>query len=306
MRIPLVAIVGPTAVGKTALSLRLAEQFGGEIIGADSRQVYRGMDIGTAKPTAAERARVPHHLIDLVAPDEVLTLGQYRALAYRFIEEIAGRGRLPIIVGGTGLYLKTVVEGWTIPEVEPDPHFRAELEQEAQVHGPAALHARLLAVDPAAAARVDPRNLRRVIRYLEVSASAGGPISARQGKSPPPYDILQIGLTLPREELYRRIDERVDAMLAAGLLDEVRALVAAGYTTALPSMSGFGYRQLAEYLAGRMTLAQAIADTKKETRRFVRRQYAWYRLDDPNILWLRADARAFDHARDAVATFLSA
>src|SRR5512143_2634252 len=231
MRIRLVAIVGPTAVGKTALSLRLAEHFGGEIIGADSRQFYRGMDIGTAKPTVEERARVPHHLIDLVAPNEVLTLGQYRTLAYRCIDEIAGRGRLPIIVGGTGLYLKTVVEGWTIPEVEPNQLLRAQLEQEVREHGPHALHERLQAVDPAGAAKVDPRNVRRVVRYREVAASEGGPISARQGKSPPPYDILQIGLTLPRETLYRRIDERVDAMLAAGLLTEVQALVAAGYGT---------------------------------------------------------------------------
>ncbi|MBI5878850.1 MAG: tRNA (adenosine(37)-N6)-dimethylallyltransferase MiaA [Chloroflexi bacterium] len=300
----MVVIVGPTAVGKTALALDLAERFGGEIIGADSRQVYRGMDIGTAKPSADERARIPHHLIDIVAPDEVLSLGQYRDLATRCIAEISARGRLPFMVGGTGQYVKAIVEGWTVPEVAPDMALRAQWEQEAREHGPQMLYARLQAADPVAASRVDARNVRRVIRYLEVCTATGRPVSELQRKEPPPYDMLQIGLTLPRPALYRRIDERVDAMIAGGLVDEVRALLARGYSTDLPSMSSFGYKQIAAYLAGQLTLAQAIESTKKETRRFVQRQYAWFRLDDPNIVWLDADARATMRAGEIVATSL--
>jgi len=219
---PLIAIVGPTAVGKSELALRLAEEFGGEIVSADSRQIYRGLDIGTAKPTAEERQRVPHHLLDVVNPDEVLTLAQYQELAYAAIDDILARGKVPFLVGGTGLYIKAVVEGWSIPRVPPNERLRAELYRLAELEGPEALHARLREVDPAAAARIDPRNVRRVIRALEVCLTAGRPISQLQARRPPPYRILRIGLTMPREELYRRIDERADRMIARGLVEEVR------------------------------------------------------------------------------------
>jgi tRNA dimethylallyltransferase len=304
--IKLIAIVGPTAAGKTSLAIRLAETCDGEIIGADSRQIYRHMDIGTAKPTASERARVSHHLIDLVEPDETLTLGQYKQLANAAIEEISSRGKLPFIVGGTGLYLKTVLEGWTIPAVEPNFTLRAQLLAEAQTHGNAYLHQKLQNVDPSAAQKVDARNVRRVIRYLEVYYATGEPISSRQSKEPPPYETLQLGLTLPREKLYRRIDERVDEMMAHGLLDEVRHLLAMGYDADLPSLSGFGYRQLIQHLRGELTLEQAVVETKKETRRFVRRQYAWFPLDDPNILWLDADGDPFVRACAALEEFCAA
>ncbi len=302
-RIPVIAIVGPTAVGKTALAIALGERFGGEAIGADSRQIYRYMDIGTAKPTAAEQARIPYHLIDLVAPDETLTLMQYKQLANDCIRSIYARGKLPLLVGGTGLYVKSVLEGWTIPEVAPDYRLRAELEREAQLHGLDHLYRRLQQADPVAALKVDPRNVRRVIRYLEVYEVAGEPISNRQSKQPPPYDILQIGLTFPRAPLYGRIDARVDAMMRAGLLDEVRNLLARGYDEHLPSLSGFGYRQMIEHLRGRLSLEQAVYETKKETRRFVRKQYAWFPLGDHSILWLNADESALARASDATRQF---
>jgi tRNA dimethylallyltransferase len=303
-RIRLIAIEGPTAVGKTALAIELAERFDGEIIGADSRQVYRFMDIGSAKPTSAERTRVPHHLIDIVAPDETLTLGQYKELATSCIYDIAGRGKLPLIVGGTGLYLKTIIEGWAIPEVAPDYALRARLLADASAHGNAVLYEKLVAVDAVAAGKVDPRNVRRVVRYLEVYHATGQPISSRQHKIPPPYDLLQIGLTLPRAELYQRIDARVDAMMAQGLLDEVRRLVDMGYNPDLPALSGFGYRQLIQHVLGGISLADAIAETKKESRRFVRRQYAWFPLADPNILWLHAGDGALPQASEAVGEFV--
>ncbi|HEY65688.1 MAG TPA: tRNA (adenosine(37)-N6)-dimethylallyltransferase MiaA [Caldilineae bacterium] len=284
-RPPLIAIVGPTAVGKTALSLDLAEAIDGEIVSADSRQIYRYMDIGTAKPTPAERARVPHHLLDVVDPDQTLTLAQYQRMAYAAIEEIHRRGRVPLLVGGTGLYVRAVLEGLRIPEVPPQPELRAQLQAEAAEKGAQALHDRLAALDPVAAARIDPRNVRRVIRALEVCLVTGRPISELQQASPPPYRILRVGLTRPRAELYARIDARVDAMIEAGLVGEVRSLLARGYGPDLPAMSGLGYRQICRYLAGEVTLEEAVREIKRKTRRFVHQQQTWFRPDDPRIRW---------------------
>ncbi len=272
-------------MGKTILSLDLAEAVNGEIVSADSRQVYRFMDIGTAKPTPAERARVPHHLLDVVNPDQPFTLAQYQRLAYAAIADIHQRGRVPLLVGGTGLYVRAVLDGLRIPEVLPDPELRARLAKEAAVISAEALHARLAALDPTAAARIDPRNVRRVIRALEVCLTAGQPISELQQASPPPYRILRIGLTRPRTQLYARIDARVDAMIAAGLVDEVHSLLARGYGPELPAMSGLGYRQICQHLAGKMTLEEAVREIKRKTRRFVHQQGTWFRSDDPHIRW---------------------
>lgn len=282
---PLVAIVGPTAVGKTALSIVVAQQLDGEIVSADSRQIYRGLDIGTDKPTAAQRRLVPHHLLDVVEPDQVLTLAQYQQAAYAAIDDIHRRGRLPLLVGGTGLYVRAVLEGLTIPHVPPNPDLRAELEALAEAQGPQALHARLAALDPDAARRIDPRNVRRVVRALEVTLLAGAPISHLQGAHPPPYAVLRVGLTRPRPALYARIDRRVDAMIEAGLVEEVRRLLEAGYSPSLPALTGLGYRQISQYLRGELSLAEAVAAIKQQTRRFVRQQYTWFRLDDPRIRW---------------------
>lgn len=282
---PVIAIVGPTAVGKTALSLEMAEALGGEIVSADSRQIYRFMDIGTDKPSPEDRRRVPHHLIDIVDPDQPLTLAQYQRMARDAIADIHQRGRVPLLVGGTGLYVRAVLEGLQIPEVPPDPELRARLEEEAREYGADHLHSRLRSLDPEAASRIDPRNVRRVIRALEVCLRTGRPISQQQRASSPGYDVLRIGLTRPRRELYARIDARVDAMIAAGLVDEVRALVDRGYDLSLPAMTGVGYRQIARYLAGQCSLEEAIREIKRRTRRFVRQQNTWFRPDDPAIRW---------------------
>lgn len=298
--VPLLAIVGPTAVGKTALALALAGEFAGEIVSADSRQVYRAMDIGTAKPTADELGAVRHHLIDVVDPDEEFSLARFQELASAAIAEIARRGRLPLLVGGTGQYLAAVLEGWSLPRVAPQPELRAALEREAAARGAATLHARLAAVDAAAAAGIPASNVRRVIRALEVYEVTGRPISEQQTRRPPPYHARTMWLTLPAAELYRRIDERVDRMVAAGLLDEVRRLVEAGYGWDLPALSGLGYREFRPYLAGESTLAEAVQRLKYDTHAFARRQGAWFRRL-PNLVQLPADAPdLLDRARAVV------
>jgi tRNA dimethylallyltransferase len=282
---PLLVIVGPTAVGKTALSIQIAQDFEGEIISADSRQIYRGLDIGTAKATLQQQALAPHHLLDIVDPGEILTLAEFQERAYAAIEAIHQRRRLPILVGGTGQWVQAVVEGWGIPRVPPDSALRTALEIEAETLGAAALHARLATVDPPAAQKLDPRNVRRVVRALEVYQLTGIPISQHQRKTPPPYGITQIGLTMPRDRLYQRIDRRIDSMMEMGLLEEVKRLVEVGYHWDLPAMSGLGYRQIGQYLQGEISLAEAVALIKKETRRFVRQQYNWFRLDNARIQW---------------------
>ena len=302
----LIVIVGPTAVGKTRLALRLAQEFDGEIVSADSRQVYRGMDIGTAKPTLEERRRVPHHLIDVVAPDETFTLAQYQELAYEAIDDVLARNKVPFLVGGTGQYVRAAVEGWGIPRVPPKEGLRAELYRQAEIEGEEALHARLREVDPVAAQRIDPCNVRRVVRALEVYLETGQPISELQRKKPPPFRILQIGLTMERQELYRRIDERVDRMIEEGLVEEVRGLVELGYSYDLPSMSGLGYQQIGMYLRGQVNLEEAIQLIKHHTRRFVRHQYNWFRLNDESIRWFDALRDPYGEIRQCVALFLEA
>jgi tRNA dimethylallyltransferase len=301
---PLIALVGPTAVGKTALAVRLAEAVDGEIVSADSRQVYRGMDVGTAKATATEQARVPHHLLDVLDPDESLSLAQFQEMAYAAVDDIIARGKVPFLVGGTGQYVLAVVEGWRIPRVVPDEELRAQLYRQAEEEGAGALHARLEALDPVAAGRIDARNVRRVVRALEVCLTAGRSISELQTKSPPPYRVLIMGLTLSRPQLYRRIDERVERMIEAGLEAEVRRLVAAGYGFDLPALSGVGYGQWAPHFCGEATLEEVVQQIKRSTRRFVRQQATWFRKDDPRIHWLDASADPFEPAIDLVRRFV--
>ncbi|GAB4478447.1 MAG: tRNA (adenosine(37)-N6)-dimethylallyltransferase MiaA [Anaerolineae bacterium] len=286
---PLIVIVGPTGIGKTRLAVDLAQRLGGEIVSADSRQVYRGMDIGTAKPSAEERRLAAHHLIDILDPDQWLSLAEFQKMAYRAIDAIHARGRLPLLVGGTGQYVRAVVDGWGIPEVEPHHGLRADLESYAALYGASALHSRLREVDPHAADAIDYRNVRRVVRALEVYLVSGEPISRLQEQTPPPYRILQIGLTMPREALYRRVDCRVDAMIAAGWVDEMRRLLAAGYSWELPAMSSLGYPQIAAHLRGELTLEEAAAIIKRETHRFIRQQYNWFSPGDPAIHWFDVD-----------------
>ena len=281
----LVAVLGPTGVGKTDLAVRLAGDLDGEIISADSRQLYRYMDIGTAKATPEQRGRVTHHLIDVVAPDRTLTLAEYQEMAYRAAAHIVSRGRLPLLVGGTGLYVRAVTEGWTVPRAAPDPMRRAQLYAVADEEGAEALHRRLSAVDPVAAAKIDLRNVRRVVRALEVYEATGSPISELQHRCPPPYRTLRIGLTMDRADLYRRLDARVEEMLESGLVEEVERLVARGYGYDLPAMSGLGYRQIGMYLRGEVSLEEAVRLMRRHNRRFVRQQYNWFRPTDQRIHW---------------------
>ena len=282
---PLIAIVGPTGIGKSQLAIHLAKKFDGEIVGADSRQVYRHMDIGTAKPSLENRERVRHHLIDIVNPDEDFSLAQYQVLAFDAIREIHGRDKLPFLVGGSGLYVRAVLEGWYIPGVKPDLELRHSLENKVADVGYQSLYQELMEVDPAAARKIDPRNVRRVIRALEVHHQAGTAFSELQDKKTPPYRSLIIGLTAERKELYRRVDKRVDDMIAQGLVAEVEKLVNMGYDFSLPSMSSIGYKQIATFLRGEVSLEDAVQQIKYETHRFVRHQYAWFRLNDEQSHW---------------------
>lgn len=292
-RPPLIAVVGPTAVGKTALAIRLALALDGEIVSADSRQVYQGMDIGTAKPTAAERALAPHHLLDIAPPEQALTLAEFQTLAYAAIADIQRRGRLPLLVGGSGQYVRAVLEGWTVPAVAPDLELRARLEAEANRLGAAALHAQLAALDPAAAAAIDARNVRRVIRALEVCLITGQPISRLQMRQPPPYRIWQMGLTRPTADLYARLDARVDAMLAQGLVAETQRVrqrvLGLGLSADQPALTSLGYREIGQFLAGELSLDAAVVEIKRNTRRFVRQQRNWFRTSDPAIHWVEAE-----------------
>jgi tRNA dimethylallyltransferase len=297
---PLIAILGPTAVGKSALALRLAQELRSEIVSADSRQVYRGMDIGTAKPSAAEQRLVPHHLIDLVNPNEPFTLAEYQHLAYAAIAQVHARGHTPFFVGGTGLYVRAVLEGLSIPRIAPNLERRKELEREDAL----ILYAHLQHLDSLAASKIDPRNKRRVIRALEVCEAAGKPISELQKLNAPNYRVLRIGLTMPRDEIYERINARVDQMIADGLIDEVSALLAHGYTADLPAMSGLGYRQIAAYLNGKCTSEEAIHSLKRDTRRFVHHQYSWFRLDDVRIRWFDVSTTPAAAIGKMVARFL--
>ena len=281
----LIVILGPTAIGKTSLALDVAEAVNGEIVGADSRQVYRYMDIGTAKPTAEQSRRVRHHLIDIVEPDEPLGLAQYQRKTYSAIDAIQRRGNLPLLVGGTGQYISAVIEGWSIPEVAPNLVLRAELEQFAARNGSQALHERLRVHDAVAADRIHPNNVRRVVRALEVCLESGLPFSELQRKKPPPYQIMQVGLTMDRDQLYQKADRRVDQMLDAGFLEEVQGLLERGYDRSLPSMSGLGYAQFTAHLLDGIPLDEAIATTKTATHDFIRRQFTWFRGHDPGVLW---------------------
>jgi tRNA dimethylallyltransferase len=288
------ALVGPTGVGKTGLALALADHLDVEVVSADSRAVYRWMDIGTAKPSLEERRRVPHHLIDVVDPDEPYSLALYQRQALAAVERIAARGKLPVLVGGAGLYVSAVCDGLAMPDVAPDTAFRETLEERARLEGWQVLLADLERVDPVTAARIDPKNVRRVIRALEVYRATGTPFSAWQSPSDvPPVESTLIGVGLEPAELYARIDRRIDAWLAGGFVDEVRGLLARGYSPSLPSMSGIGYGEIARYLQGELSLDDAVAVFKQATHQYAKRQMTWFRRDR-RIQWLDAATATVD------------
>lgn len=285
---PLLILTGPTAVGKTALALKLATELNGEIICADSRTVYRGMDIATAKPSRQEREVVPHHLLDIVRPDEPFSLPEFQILATEIIQDIQKRQRLPMLVGGTVLYLNAISEGWQVPKVAPRYGLREQLEEEALKFGSEALYAQLKELDPAAAEHINPFNTRRIVRALEVYHTTGQLFSQAQGKSAPPYRIYKLGLTLEREKLYAQADKRITKMFENGLVDEVRRLLDVGYSPKTPAMTSVGYGQVIGYLTGELSLEEAQSRIRFTTHRYIRQQYTWFRRDSA-INWLEAD-----------------
>jgi tRNA dimethylallyltransferase len=301
-KLPLILIVGPTAVGKTELAIQLAEKLNGEIISADSRLFYRGMDIGTAKPSLEERARVPHYLIDIVNPDETLSLAVFQQKAKELIADIHARGKLPFLAGGTGQYVRAVTEGWSPPEVVADERLRGLLEKIASrdERGFEWLHARLNQLDTIAAAKIDARNVRRTIRALEVILTTGRKFSEQRGQSDSPYHLITIGLTRPRPELYQRVDERIDLMFANGLVEEVKSLLEKGYSPTLPSMSAIGYRECVRVAKGELTIERAKVEIRRATRVFIRRQANWFKESDPNIMWFKVEEGVVKKIQDHI------
>jgi tRNA dimethylallyltransferase len=287
---PLIVLVGPTAVGKTLKAIQLAEMLNGEIVSADSRLFYRGMDIGTAKPSPAEQARIPHHLIDVAEPDQVWSITVFQQAAKDAISQIHSRGKLPFLVGGSGQYVHAVTKGWTPPRIKPNPELRKELEKLAEVNGHVWLHDRLVALDPSAAEKIDPRNVRRTIRALEVILTSGHLFSEQKGQLPSPYSLVEVGLSMPRVELYQRIDARIEAMFEQGLIGEVERLLKKGFSPDLPTMSAIGYRECAKVIEGTLTVEDAKVQMRKATRIFVRRQSNWFKENDPGISWFDSNS----------------
>lgn len=287
--IPLLCIVGPTATGKTETAVAVAEAMGGEVVSADSMLVYRYMDIGTAKPSMEEMRGIPHHMIDIVDPSENFTVAVYASMAHELIPAIRRKGKMPMLVGGTGLYIRSVVDDFNFSATGPDPGYRKNLEEYLNQKGPYELHALLAAVDSGAAARLHPNDTKRIIRAMEVFHQTGRPMSALSSTTVKhDYDLLMFGLTMNREKLYRRIEHRVDQMMDRGLVNEVKALRAKGYDQSMTSMQGLGYKEIMNFLKGEMTLQEAVETLKRSTRRFAKRQLTWFRRDQ-RIKWLDID-----------------
>lgn len=296
----LVAVVGPTAAGKSALALALAQRFGGEIVNADSRQIYRGMDVGTAKPSPETRALLPHHLYDIADPADAYSLALYRRDALSALDDIWSRGEFAWLVGGTGQYVWALLEAWQVPDVPPQGERRAELAALAEREGVETLHARLRAVDPEAADRIDARNVRRVIRALEVHEVTGRPITDWQTKGVPDFDFRVLGARCEEQELIWRINRRTEAMFAGGLVEETQALLDAGVPPDASALSSIGYAEAVRELRGDITREKAIELTKRATKRLARRQRQWFRPQDPRIAW----ADDVDGASEALGPFL--
>ena len=280
---PLLVLLGPTASGKTALSLDIARRFQGEIISTDSRQIYTEMDIATDALTPDLEQGIPHHMIGICKPDQVFTLAEFKDLALKKIAKIHRNKKLPMLVGGTGLYTSAIIEGYDVPRIEPDLKLRAKLEKEAKEKGPEYLHKKLEKLDPEAAATIHPNNLRYVIRALEINKLTGKPKQDLCVKSP--FDVMMIGIKRDRAELYRRINQRVDEQTDSGLLEEVQALLSKGYDLSLPSMSSLGVKEIIPYLRGEMSLEDCLNILKQNTRHYAKRQMTWFRRYD-NVLWL--------------------
>lgn len=279
----IVAIVGPTASGKTSLSLALAKAINGEIISADSRQVYKYLDIGTDKIHESARQGIPHHLIDILEPDAEFTLADYKRMAIKAINEIHRRQKVPILCGGTGLYLNAIIENYQVPKIPPQYDLRQELARYYEEHGAEALHKLLQEKDPEAAARIHPNNVAYVVRAIEINIAGGQP--KRDTKGEPDFEVFTVGIDWPREVLYDRINGRVDELIDKGLLNEVKTLLVRGYKPNIPSMASIGYQELIEFLQGNGTLEEAVDKIKQNTRNYCKRQLTWFRRYK-NIQWL--------------------
>jgi len=305
---PLVAVVGPTGSGKSALALRLAQTFHGEIVNCDSLQLYRYLDIGTAKPLAAERAGVPHHLFDLLDPDQVFTAGEYQRAVRSLLPRITARGKLPIIAGGTGFYLRALLEG-LCPSPPRSDRLRARLARRESLH-PGWLHATLARFDSASAARIHPADVQKLIRAVEVLLSTREPLSAWFGRGRDPiagFRVLKLGLDPPRDALYSRLDARLDAMFAGGLLNEVRNVLSLGFPATSKALEAHGYKQAIQVLRAEIELPEAVALAKRNTRRYAKRQWTWFR-GDPEVRWLQGfgdEPATVQAALSAAAEFLS-
>lgn len=297
----LLVIAGPTAVGKSQVALQVAIGLGGEIVSADSVQVYRGLDIGTAKASAAERALVPHHLLDIADPRENYTAADFQRDAREAIDRILSRGRVPVLVGGTGLYIRALLRGFAFSETGEDEGLRRKLHEEAELHGPEMLHERLASVDPEAAAKIHPRDLRRLQRALEVFTKSRRPISLQRlhtaGSSG--YDVLMFVLNRPREQLYLRIEQRVEKMIADGFMGEVKGLLDGGVPAGCKALQSLGYRQIVDCLQGKMTLPAAVELIKRDTRRYAKRQLTWFR-SEPEAAWIDLDKYGINGAAENI------
>ncbi len=286
-------LVGPTGVGKTQLALALARRMPVEIVNADSRQVYRYMDIGTAKPTVAQRAAVPHHLFDIRDPDRVLTVAEYQVLAVRAIEGTLAKGRVPVLTGGTPLYVRSIVHNLRFPRVVPDPALRMRLEGDLKRQGAEGLFQRLAELDPQTAATTDPHNGRRIIRALEIFLKTGKSKRHLEGTRPPVWPLYILGLTCPRLQLHQRVDARLDTMMAEGLCAETRGLLERKYDLTLPALQALGYRSLIQHLQGKISLSEAIQQAKRRTHRYIRHQYTGFRRLEEAV-WFDVSCRALD------------
>ena len=288
-KIPVIFIVGPTASGKTDAGIRLAKAIDGEIVSADSRYLYRGMDIGTAKPTMDERQGIPHWLIDVADPDETWSLSLFCKAADEAIRDIYSRGKRPVLVGGTGQYVRAILDGWDIPEGEPDHRLRNVLERWGREIGAEELHRKLACIDPEAAEKIEWQNMRRTVRAMEVIFMSGKKFSAQRTTKEPLYKALIFGMKRDRSVLYQRIDLRVDRMLERGLVEETAALLSKGYSPSLPSMSAIGYKEVCDYLSNKTSLEEAAQLIKFRTHNYVRRQANWFKASDPAINWIDPD-----------------
>jgi tRNA dimethylallyltransferase len=300
---PFLALVGPTASGKSEAAVALTQRLGAEIVSVDSMLVYRGMDVGTAKPTSAERTRIPHHLVDVAEPEEPFSVARYQELARAVVEDVDGRGHRVLLVGGSGLYFRAIVDELEFPATDPDA--REELRAEAEVLGPGRLHRRLAELDPTAAARIEPTNVRRTVRALEVAAVTGRPFSsyAARWERYPDDRVRVAGIDVPRDVLARRIEARVRAMVDTGLLDEVRGLLDRGLFGWLTASRAIGYAEFAGHLRGEITLAEATAETVRRTRELARRQMVWFQRD-PRIRWFPTGERGAIDVVDELTEYL--